>query len=35
MKGRFEDILTPTITPLDEKERIDELGICETSQPFN
>ena len=26
MKGRFEGILTPTITPLDEKERIDELG---------
>ena len=26
MKGRFEGILTPTITPLDKKERIDELG---------
>jgi 4-hydroxy-tetrahydrodipicolinate synthase len=26
MNIRFEGILTPTITPLDEKERVDELG---------
>jgi 4-hydroxy-tetrahydrodipicolinate synthase len=26
MRTRFEGIFTPTITPLDEKERVDELG---------
>ncbi|MCZ6678397.1 MAG: dihydrodipicolinate synthase family protein [Candidatus Poribacteria bacterium] len=26
MNIRFEGILTPTVTPLDEKERVDELG---------